>query len=107
MPEAVINAPNENTHAANANTLLSGFGPIAAGTKQSPINIPRAPTAIIQLPVREDMYVSFARRERARTRVTNPEHNGFPCLTPDDESHLPPFLPSLFGQGDRGNLFLV
>src|SRR5207244_7208834 len=65
MPDAVISAPNENTHAANANTLLSGFGPIAAGTRQSPINIPKAPTAIIQLPVREDMYVSFARRDRA------------------------------------------
>ncbi len=88
MPDVVSNAPNENTHAANANTLLSGFGPIAAGTRQSPINIPKAPTAIIQFPVREDMYISLARRELARTQVTNPDHNGFLCLTPDDESHL-------------------
>jgi len=57
MPAAMRRAPNENWQAPNSSISASGRAPKATGRKQSRMNIKRAPAAMIQLAVFEDIMI--------------------------------------------------
>jgi len=82
--------PRETPHAPKASRLVSGCSPSAAGSTRIPRNSATAPSAIIQLPVRDDIlqYLLGEEKDTRCIRVANKcEHSEFSGPTPDDESH--------------------
>src|SRR2546427_12833945 len=85
MPEAASKAPSDNRHAPKAGRPLSECSPRAAGRTQNATKIATEPTAIIQLPTRDDMFLSFGQSGRIRsprkpgelTAVDTPNISGF------------------------------
>ena len=59
-----------------------------------PMTPPSTPTAIIQLPVCDDIFGAFLAEWKLTRRnhevASNCEHSEFSGLTPDDESHPQP-----------------
>jgi hypothetical protein len=56
MPEEIVSAPSEKKQAPTLNRFASDCSPKAKGRKQNPAKTPIAPTAIIQLPARDDIF---------------------------------------------------
>ncbi len=51
--------PRDTPHAPRTSRLVSGCSPRAAGSMRIPTKPPSAPTAIIQLPVCDDIFGAF------------------------------------------------